>query len=79
LRQSVTPDQLLGRTNAGMEMLVAAAAPLGALAGGLLGEVIGVRLTLVIASVGGGLLAGMLLFFSPVRRMSVQPPPDERL
>jgi MFS family permease len=76
LRQSVTPDQLLGRTNAGMEMLVAAAAPLGALAGGLLGEVIGVRLTLVIASVGGGLLAGMLLFFSPVRRMSVQPDPD---
>jgi len=76
LRQAVTPDRLLGRTNAGMEMLVAAVAPLGALVGGLLGDILGVRSTLVVASVGGGLVAALLIFFSPVRHMVNQPGPE---
>ncbi|MGH2353921.1 MAG: MFS transporter, partial [Chloroflexota bacterium] len=37
VRQSVTPDALLGRVNASMQVLEGGFAPLGALAGGLLG------------------------------------------
>ncbi|NMB89352.1 MAG: MFS transporter [Chloroflexi bacterium] len=75
LRQAVTPDRLLGRTNAGIEMLSAAAAPLGALVGGLLGDLLGVRATLVVAACGGGLLAAVLLWLSPVGRLRALPAP----
>ena len=53
LRQSITPDRMLGRMNATMRFLVWGTLPLGSLAGGVLGGVVGVRTTLIVASVGG--------------------------
>lgn len=67
LRQQLVPDHLLGRVNAGMQMLSTGIMPLGALLAGLLSEVIGIRLTLLIGSAGMA-LAPAWLFFSPVRR-----------
>ncbi|HEY1350782.1 MAG TPA: MFS transporter [Ktedonobacteraceae bacterium] len=68
LRQQLVPGPLLGRTNACMHMLSAAALPLGALLAGLLSEFIGVRLTLLAGSTGL-LLAVAWLLFSPVRHL----------
>lgn len=70
VRQSITPDRLLGRTNASIQMLSAGIGPVGALAAGVLGESIGLRPTLTIAAVGG-LLAILWLVFSPVRSLSL--------
>ncbi len=50
LRQSITPEQILGRVNAGFRFAGQGAMLAGALAGGLLGELIGLRTTLVFAS-----------------------------
>ncbi|RWZ59625.1 MFS transporter [Labedella populi] len=49
LRQRLTPDHLLGRVNATMRFLIMAFFPAGALLGGVLGELIGTRWTLVVA------------------------------
>jgi len=64
---------LQGRMNASMRFLVWGTIPLGSLAGGVLGEVIGIHTTLVIGAIGG-LLAVTWVFFSPVRSL-IQPPP----
>ncbi len=69
LRQSLTPDRLLGRVSASIQLLVMGVAPLGALIGGGLAEVIGVQLTLLVASIGIVLAAGWVIF-SPVRSLS---------
>ncbi|MCL5998600.1 MAG: MFS transporter [Chloroflexi bacterium] len=68
LRQSVAPGQMLGRVNASTQFLVGGVGAVGLLAGGLLGEVIGVRLTLGIA-VAGMLLSGLWVLLSPIRRL----------
>jgi predicted MFS family arabinose efflux permease len=72
VRQAVTPDRLLGRANASMQMLVAAFGPLGALAGGWLGGIAGPRNTLWLA-VAGLFLCLPWLIFSPVRRLREMP------
>ncbi|MFP4636767.1 MAG: MFS transporter [Nitriliruptoraceae bacterium] len=60
LRQTVTPDRLLGRVNSGYRLFAWGSRPLGAAAGGLLGEVLGLRPVFVImAVVTLGLLLGM--------------------
>jgi len=46
LRQRLCPDELLGRVNATMRFAIMGLFPLGALAGGVLGEWIGLRATL---------------------------------
>jgi MFS family permease len=43
LRQRIVPDQLLGRVNAGYRLLAWGTMPMGALLGGLLGELVGLR------------------------------------
>jgi MFS family permease len=43
LRQRIVPDHLLGRVNSGYRLLAWGTMPLGALLGGVLGEVIGLR------------------------------------
>lgn len=73
LRQAVIPHHLLGRASASMEVLARSVLPLGALAGGLLGEVIGPRPTLYMAS-AGILLSGMWLLVSPLPRTRGLPP-----
>lgn len=76
LRQSITPDHLLGRMNASMEFLVTGIGPVGLLVGGFLGESIGVRPTLAVAALG--LLSGSLwLFLSPVAKLEAHPQLDQ--
>jgi predicted MFS family arabinose efflux permease len=52
LRQAVTPDGMLARMNATYRTLTYGMIPLGALLGGLLGEVLGPQAALVVGAVG---------------------------
>jgi len=72
LRQALVPDRLRGRATATSRVLVTGLIPLGALLGGLLGEVIGLRATLVVAALGE-LLAAFWIWNSPLRTMRVLP------
>ncbi|HKT03797.1 MAG TPA: MFS transporter [Rugosimonospora sp.] len=87
LRQTVTPDRLLGRMNASYRMVLTGAVPVGALLGGGLGQFIGVHAALVSVVL---LLTTPILwtFFSPVYQVTRMPtggietmaetPPDTR-
>ncbi len=68
LRQSLVPANVLGRTNASMQFLSQGLAPPGALLAGILGGMIGLRLTILIG-VLGVMLAGIWLLLSPVRKV----------
>src|SRR2546421_3957851 len=68
LRQSIVPANMLGRTNASMQFLSQGVAPPGALLAGILGGMIGLRLTILIG-VLGVILAGAWLLLSPVRKV----------
>lgn len=75
LRQALTPDRLLGRVNATFKVIVGGAIPVGSLLGGALGELVGIRATLLIG-VAGMLLAVIPLFLSPLWKIAT-PPDDE--
>jgi predicted MFS family arabinose efflux permease len=66
LRQAIAPKRLQGRMNATMRVLGLGLIPVGALLGGLLGEAIGLRPTLLIAAIGD-LAAVAWLWSSAVR------------
>lgn len=68
LIQAITPDRLLGRTNASRRFLVQGVIPFGALAGGGLGTALGVRPTIALGAVGA-VLAVLPLVISPLRSM----------
>ena len=68
LRQAIAPSRLLGRVNSAMHLLFRGVLPVGALAGGLLAEAIGVRHAML-AGASGFLLSTLWLVFSPVRRL----------
>ena len=68
LRQSVTPNHLLGRANAAIHLLFQGILPAGALAGGVLAQATSMRTTMLIGSTGY-LLSTMWLIFSPVRKL----------
>ena len=70
VRQALAPDRLQGRVNATMRFMAGGMQPIGALLGGALGGLIGLPLTLVVASVGM-LLAFLWLLLSPVRALRV--------
>jgi MFS family permease len=72
VRQAITPDRLRGRVNATMRFLIGGAFPIGAVIGGGLGDVLGVTLTLVVASLGT-LLPCLWLLRSPVRGLRTLP------
>jgi MFS family permease len=72
LRQSVTPDRLLGRVNATTRFAVAGVIPIGSLLGGLLGETIGLRGALLVG-VFGMLGSCVFVFFSPLRSLHELP------
>ena len=72
VRQAVTPDHLLGRMNATLSFIAAGSVPLGGLLGGGLGEMIGLRPTLVLAALGE-MLAVLWLILSPIRSLREQP------
>ena len=67
-RQRLCPDELLGRMNATMRFVVWGVLPVGALVGGVLGTLIGLRPTLWV-SAGGQAIAGLWLVFSRIRAM----------
>jgi MFS family permease len=67
-RQRLCPDRLLGRMNATMRFVVWGVLPIGALIGGVLGSVFGLRPTLWVGVIGEA-LAGLWLVFSPMRTM----------
>jgi MFS family permease len=78
-RQGLCPPQLLGRMNATMRFLVWGTIPLGAFLGGVLGQSIGIRATLLVAAIGGS-LAFLPVLLSPLRSMRELPtyvPDDE--
>ncbi|MGD9890011.1 MAG: MFS transporter [Dehalococcoidia bacterium] len=72
LRQSVTPDRVLGRVNASIRFAALAVTFVGTLTAGLLAEEIGLRLTLLIG-IGINALAALWLLASPVRRLTTVP------
>ncbi len=76
LRQMIVPERFLGRVNSGEYFVREGLIPFGALLGGLLGEVIGLRPTLAIGAFGE-ICALLWVFFSPAR--SLQRHPDSSL
>ncbi len=68
LRQAITPDRLLGRVNGTMRFIVWGSRPIGSLAGGFLGSLIGLPMTLVVGAFGM-LLAFVPLLVSPIPRL----------
>jgi hypothetical protein len=60
LRQVITPPHLLGRVNATLHVVGRGVIPFGALAGGMLGDMIGLRPTLLLAAAGIALGAAWL-------------------
>ncbi|MEK6919919.1 MAG: MFS transporter [Thermoproteota archaeon] len=74
LRQAIVPLRLQGRMNATMRFLVWGTLPFGALVGGILGVIIGIRLTILIMAVGGS-LAFLWVLLSPVRSLKEVPEP----
>ena len=51
-RQQVTPDERLGRVNAAMQILSRGVLPIGALAGGIIAGITGLRGAMAIAVAG---------------------------
>ena len=74
LRQAIVPLRLQGRMNATMRFLVWGTLPFGALVGGILGVIIGIRPTILIMAVGGS-LAFLWVLLSPVRSLKEIPEP----
>jgi Na+/melibiose symporter-like transporter len=72
LRQSIAPPQLLGRVNSAAHLLFRGVLPVGAMAGGILAQGIGMRLTMFAGSVGF-LLSTLWLLFSPIRHLRQLP------
>ena len=68
LRQRVAPEHVLGRVNAGMQLLARGIWPIGSLIGGFLAAALGVRPTLALAATGV-VLSTMWLVASPLRRV----------
>lgn len=66
LRQSVTPDRLLGRANATFRFVALGISPIGSLGGGLLGAAIGLRAALFV-SIGAMFLAPLIVASTTVR------------
>jgi MFS family permease len=64
-RQAICPPALLGRMNASVRFIVWGTMPLGGLAGGVAGELIGVRSTILVAGLGQ-VLAALWLITSPL-------------
>jgi MFS family permease len=75
LRQVITPNQFQGRVAASLRFVTWGVAPLGFLLGGVLGEMIGLQATLLVA-VAGPLLSVAWLVLSPVPGLREPPAPE---
>lgn len=72
LRQTILPLEMQARGMATIRTIIRGAVPLGALAGGILAELIGLRGVMLLA-VLGGVAAFLAIWFSPVRALRVLP------
>jgi predicted MFS family arabinose efflux permease len=72
LRQTLTPERMLGRVNATIRLSSLAAMLLGSLVGGVMGEVIGLRATLVAGAIAT-FAAALCVFLSPARWLRETP------
>jgi MFS family permease len=72
LRQAITPPRMQGRMNATMRFIVWGTIPVGALLGGALGGLIGLRETITVGAVGA-LVAFVPVALSPVRTLREMP------
>jgi MFS family permease len=77
LRQTVTPDRLLGRVTATMICLTVAGAPLGGVAGGAIAEIWGLRATILLAGAGALAMIPLVLWTSPLAGLRKLPAPHE--
>jgi MFS family permease len=73
-RQAICPPRLQGRMNSVMRFMVWGTIPLGGLVGGVLGTTIGLRETIVVGAIGGG-LAFLWILLSPQRHLREMPEP----
>ena len=73
-RQAICPARLQGRMNSAMRFIVWGTIPIGTLAGGALGTWIGLRETIVIGAIGGG-LSFLWILLSPQRHLRDMPEP----
>ncbi|WFE41145.1 MFS transporter [Micromonospora sp. WMMD998] len=80
IRQTITPQRVLGRTNAAYLFVAMGVKPVGALLGGWLGTVAGPRATLVVGTLGL-LSTSLFLILSPLRRVRTLSSlvPEERM
>jgi MFS family permease len=69
VRQTIVPDRLLGRVSATANVLGVAAVPLGALAGGIVGQIASPRAALALAAVGFS-AAALFVAAAPIRTQS---------
>ncbi len=72
--QAICPPRLQGRMNSVMRFIVWGTIPVGTIAGGGLATWIGLRETIVVGAVGGG-LAFLWLLLSPQRHLRDMPEP----
>jgi MFS family permease len=77
LRQTVTPDRLLGRVTATMICLSVSTAPLGGLAGGWVASHWGLRVTILLVGAGALAMIPLVAWSSPLARMRELPGPQE--
>ena len=73
-RQAICPPRLQGRMNSVMRFMVWGTIPIGTITGGALATWIGLRETIVIGAVGGG-LSFLWLLLSPQRHLRDLPAP----
>jgi MFS family permease len=80
LRQSITPQRLLGRMNAVTRFMYWGTIPIGSAVGGIVAQSIGLRETLFAAAIGSA-LGCIPIVFSPIRRLRElpEPPPEPAL
>ena len=74
--QSVTPNRLRGRVSASVRFTLWGLQPLGALAGGFIGQTYGLQVALFVSS-AGFLSAFLWALFSPIRHLRTHPTPDD--
>jgi len=75
LRQAIAPSHVLGRVNSAAHMTFRGVLPAGALLGGAMAEVTGLRAAMFVGA-GGFLLSTLWLICSPIRRLRELPKAD---